>query len=209
MERFGDEVFIYFEDHEGLGLELVASPRDNRQGFTYGVVPAEYAIRGFFGILLNEENFVKTAALLTENLDFTFLKEQGNRVRYSSASSTANFVDILYNSGNQGLSGGGTIHHVAFGVADDMAQLGVRERLVNAGLSVTPVVDRNYFHSIYFREPGGVLFEVATSDIGFTIDEDIMNLGGSLMLPGWAEGNRTRIESNLQVIQFDRDKFLD
>ncbi|HEX2395856.1 MAG TPA: VOC family protein, partial [Bacteroidales bacterium] len=201
---------IYFEDHEGLGLELVANTHDDRSGFTGGIVPREYAIKGFHAILLNEDNFERTAALLAEQMDFTFLKEQGNRIRYSSDSNSANFVDILYNSGStRGLSGSGTIHHVAFAVKDDQAQHYVREKLVNAGLSVTPVVDRNYFHSIYFREPGGVLFEVATSDIGFAIDENSENLGESLKLPGWAESDRQRIESGLQVISFDRDKFRD
>jgi len=210
QERFDDEVFIYFEDHEGLGLELVANTFDDRKGFTYGVVPEENAIKGFYGILLNEEHFEKTAALLSEHLDFKFLKEQENRIRYTSSGNSANFVDILYNTGpGRGLSGSGTIHHVAFAVADDVAQLEVRERLVNSGLSVTPVVDRFYFHSIYFREPGGVLFEVATSDIGFTIDEKREKLGETLKLPKWAETDRRMIESHFQVIQFDGEKYMD
>jgi len=210
QERFGDEVFIYFEDPEGLGLELVVNAHDDRKGFSYGSVPEEFAVKGFYGILVHEEHFERTAALLTEQMDFNLLKEQGNRLRFAASGNTANYVDILYNSeSTRGFSGSGTIHHVAFAVADDKEQLAVREKLVNSGLSVTPVVDRNYFHSIYFREPGGVLFEVATSDIGFTIDEKRERLGESLKLPVWAEKDRSSIESQLQVIHFDKEKFLD
>lgn len=208
--RFDDELFIYLEDYEGLGLELVSNPRDERIGFTYGVVPGEHSIKGFHGILLNEESFEKTSTLLTEQLDFIFVKEQGSRLRFSSAGNPVNYVDIIYNSGSsRGLSGSGTIHHVAFGVHNDHSQLLVREKLITAGLSVTPVIDRNYFHSIYFREPGGVLFEIATSDIGFTIDETRETLGGTLKLPRWAEADRPEIESKLEVVHFDGINFMD
>jgi glyoxalase family protein len=209
-QRRFEEEYIYLEDSEGLGLELVANDTDERKGYAYGVVPEQNAIRGFYGIVLNEDSIEKTANLLTEQMDFTILKEEGNRIRFFSPGKSANFVDILNNSESiRGISGSGTIHHVAFAVADDQEQFKVREKLINAGLSVTPVVNRDYFHSIYFREPGGVLFEVATSDIGFTIDESVDKLGESLKLPKWVESDRIRIESQLQQIQFEGEKFRD
>jgi glyoxalase family protein len=96
---------------------------------------------------------------------------------------------------------------VAFAVDGDRQHLEIREKLIGAGMSVTPVIDRDYFHSIYFREPGGVLFEVATSDIGFTRDESREQLGKTLKLPHWVETNRSRIESQLQAIQFNGERF--
>ena len=208
QERFGNEVFIYFEDYEGLGLELVANSNDLRSGYTQGVIPEHFAIKGFYGVTLNVDIPESTAAFLTGQLDFVFLKEQGSRTRYASPGISANFVDILRSPDNiKGLAGSGTIHHVALAVADDREQREMRQRLIDSGISVTPVIDRDYFHSIYFREPGGVLFEVATSDIGFTRDEDREKLGEKLKLPHWVESERIRIESQLEAIQLDDEKF--
>ena len=109
----------------------------------------------------------------------------------------------------QGLGGYGTVHHVAFATADNATQLEARGKLLNFGLNVTPVIDREYFHSIYFREPGGVLFEIATIPPGFAVDEPLDHLGESLTLPPWEERNRIRLERNLPPIQMDIKKFVD
>jgi glyoxalase family protein len=207
--RFGHESFIYLEDDNGLGLELVANSRETRPAFTYGNIPIEFAIRGFYGITLSEESSVKTATLLTEQLNYALVAEQDNRSRYAPKNNGGGFVDIFCHPDElQGISGAGTIHHVAFATTNDVTQLEVRSKLLKKGFNVTPVLDREYFHSIYFREPGGVLFEVATLPPGFTVDEPLEHLGESLRLPLWEERNRTRIEKELPPIQLDLTKFV-
>lgn len=206
-QRF-DETFIYFEDNDGLGLELVANNKDDRVGFTYGNIPAEFAIKGFFGMTLSEECDEKTAKLLTGQMDHRLVAEAGNRFRFSTTGKPGTFVDILCNPESlKGIGGYGTIHHVAYACPNDSAQIQAREKLVQYGLNVTPVIDRQYFHSIYFREPGGVLFEIATIPPGFAIDEPPEHLGESLKLPSWEEQNRKFIEENLPPIHLDIKRF--
>lgn len=206
LQRF-DELFIYFEDHDGLGLELVANGRDMRASFTYGNVPIEFAVKGFYGVTLSEECYEKTAGLLVGQMDHTIIAEQGNRFRYSSNGKPGDFIDVLCNpDALRGLAGYGTIHHIAFATANDSTQLKAREKLLKFGLDVTPVLDREYFHSIYFREPGGVLFEIATIPPGFTIDEPLDHLGEALKLPPWQEKNRNFIEKKLAPIQLDIER---
>jgi glyoxalase family protein len=209
QERFGSEVFIYFEDPDGLGIELVANKLDQRPGFSYGQIPAEHAIKGFYGVAIEADGYERTDALLTERMDHKLIAEKSNRFRYSPTGKPGDLVDIVVNPvGNRGLNGSGTVHHLAFATPDDAVQLEVREQLLGGGLQVTGVMDRQYFHSIYFREPGGVLFEVATSDIGFTLDEPKERLGEELMLPPWQERQREAIENGLSTIDFNWKKFL-
>ena len=208
--RFDDEQCITLEDQEGLGLELIANKRDPRKPFTSGNIPEEYAIRGLYGITLCEECQEKTADLLRSSLNHRLLLEKENRVRYSESGRPGDFVDIQCNpEAIQGVGGAGTVHHVAFATHDDTTQLEARELLLQKGLNVTPVIDRQYFHSIYFREPGGVLFEIATLPPGFMIDESIEHLGESLQLPPWEEKNRTELEHNLDPIRLDLSRFAD
>lgn len=208
--RFENEIFIYFEDPDGLGIELVANREDRRTGFTYGQIPLEDSIKGFYGVALAEEGYEKTAGLLTVQMDHKLIAEKGNRFRYSASGKPGDFVDVLCSPDSlRGLSGSGTVHHIAFATADDSTQMGVREKLVAAGFNITPVLDREYFHSVYFREPGGVLFEIATIPPGFAIDEDAAHLGETLKLPPWFEPNRLEIEKDLPPIQFNADKFRD
>lgn len=210
QQRFDDELYIYLEDNDGLGLELVANKRDLRPGFTYGNIPIEFAIKGFYGMTLSEEGYEKTAGLLTTQMDHQLISEKGNRFRYSASGKPGDFVDVICNpDALRGLPGAGTIHHVAFATADDTTQLAAREKLVKSGFNVTPVLDREYFHSIYFREPGGVLFEIATLPPGFAIDEDPKHLGEALKLPPWQEQNRTIIEKTLPPIKLNIQKFGD
>lgn len=201
QQRF-EETFIYFEDPDGLGLELVATANDKRMGYSKGRVPADHAIKGFYGITLSEECYEKTAGLLTAQLDHQLIAESGNRFRYAATSAPGNFVDILCcPDALKGIGGSGTVHHVAFATADDHSQLEARGKLAKIGMNVTPVLDREYFHSIYFREPGGVLFEIATLPPGFTVDESLESLGQSLKLPPWQERNRSLIESVLPPLK--------
>lgn len=209
QHRF-DELFIYFEDHDGLGLEIVANKTDKRPGFTYGNIPSEFAIKGFYGMTLSEECYEKTAGLLVGQMDHTLIVEKGNRFRFSASGHSGDFVDVLCSPDSlKGLAGYGTIHHVAFATANDSTQLEAREKLLKFGLNVTPVLDREYFHSIYFREPGGVLFEIATIPPGFTVDEPLEQLGQSLKLPPWEEKNRTLIEQRLPLVQPNIKKYAD
>lgn len=209
QQRF-DELFIYFEDPDGLGLELVANRKDARLGFTYGNIPSEFAIKGFYGMTLSEECYEKTAGLLVGQMDHSLIAEKGNRFRYSASGHPGDFVDVLCNpEALKGLAGYGTVHHVAFATANDASQLEAREKLIAFGLNVTPILDREYFHSIYFREPGGVLFEIATIPPGFSIDEPLEHLGESLKLPPWQEQNRKSIESKLSPVQIDVQRFAD
>lgn len=199
-----DELSIYFEDYDGLGLELVANKADKRLGFTYGNIPSEFAIKGFYGITLAEECYEKTVDLLVEQMDHKLIAQKDNRFRFSASEHPGDFVDVLCSPDSlKGLAGYGTIHHVAFATADDTTQLEARKKLLKAGLNVTPVLDREYFHSIYFREPGGVLFEIATIPPGFTIDEPLEQLGQSLKLPPWEEKNRALIEKQLPPVKLN------
>jgi len=209
QQRF-DELVIYFEDNDGLGLELVANKKDERPGFTYGNIPSEFAIKGFYGMTLCEEGYEKTAGLLVGQMDHTLIAEKGNRFRYSAGGKPGDFVDILCTPDTlKGLGGYGTVHHVAFATVNEATQLEARKKLLKFGLNVTPVLDREYFHSIYFREPGGVLFEIATMPPGFAIDEPLAHLGESLKLPPWEEQNRKIIEEVLPPIQLDITRYLD
>jgi glyoxalase family protein len=210
QQRFEDELFIYLEDDDGLGLELVFNERDERKGFTYGNIPLEYALKGFYGMVLSEEGYEKTAGLLAGQMDHFLIREEKNRFRYSASGKPGDFVDVLcVPEMFQGKAGAGTVHHVAFATATDSSQIEAREKLVRIGLNVTPVIDRQYFHSIYFREPGGVLFEIATVPPGFTIDEPLEHLGESLKLPPWEEQNRKILEAELTPVRLDIRKFAD
>lgn len=210
QQRFGNELYLSFEDYDGLSLELVANKDDSRKGYVEGPIPSEYAIKGFYGITLCEEGYEKTAGLLTTQLDHERIAEQGNRFRYSASGKPGDFVDVICSPDTlRGQGGAGTVHHVAFATANDVTQLEVREKLIKISTNITPVLDREYFHSVYFREPGGVLFEVATLPPGFTVDEELAHLGESLKLPPWQEKNRNLIEDVLPSIQMDLKRFKD
>ncbi|MEA5141584.1 ring-cleaving dioxygenase [Arcicella rigui] len=208
QSRFNEAV-IYFEDPDGLGLELVANDTDTRSPFTYGHIPAEFAIRGFWGSELWETSYERTEALLTGHLGYKFIGEAGVRRRYvpenAAGELAGKYVDILWDSNQRyGQGGIGTVHHIAFDTPTDETQQAVREILLSKHYVPTQVLDRQYFHSIYFREPGGVLFEVATTPPGFVLDETVENLGTALKLPPWQERNRGQIEKLLQPISLEK-----
>ncbi|MDO9374671.1 MAG: ring-cleaving dioxygenase [Ferruginibacter sp.] len=208
VERFQHEIVIYFEDPDGLGLEFVFNDIDQRPGFTYGHIPLEHSIRGFYSVEIWEEGYERTAGLLTEQLDHQLVGEQGNRFRFAATDSPGNYVDIICSPDSlKGLSGSGTVHHLAFSTPDRASQEAVRLKIVKRMLNPTPILDRNYFTSIYFREPGGVLFEVATAGPGFAIDEAPEALGSALKLPAQYEGERTALEKELPPINIDIKNF--
>jgi glyoxalase family protein len=209
-QRFDNEAYIYFEDHDGLGIELVANKTDKRPGFSYGQIPLEHSIKGFYGVSLAEEGYERTAGLLTNQMYHKLIVEKGNRFRFSATGNAGDFVDIICSPDSmRGLNGAGTVHHLAFATPTDSTQLQFREQIMGKGVNPTPVLDRQYFHSIYFREPGGVLFEVATNDIGFTYDETKEHLGEALKLPPWVEKHRNEIEKQLLPITINTEKYMD
>ncbi len=197
-ERFERETVVYFEDPDGLGLELVFNESDQRSGFTYGHIPIEKSIKGFYSAEIWLEGYERTAGLLTEQMDHILIAEKGNRFRYAATDSSGNYIDLLCSPDSlRGLGGGGTVHHIAFSTPDDATQDAVRKKISQRMLNPTPVLDRTYFTSIYFREPGGVLFEVATAGPGFLLDENKETLGEQLKLPDQYEPYRERIEKGV------------
>ncbi len=202
-DRLGERA-IRFSDPDGIALEVVATAEPGGEARTRGPVPAEHAIRGFHSVILSEEGYESTAKALTELMGFTAAGSEGNRFRYRAGAGNgfASVVDLLcVPDARHGQMGAGVVHHVAFRTSDDPQQAAWRERIVRAGLNVSPVMDRNYFHSIYYREPGGVLFEIATDNPGFAVDEPADRLGRTLKLPAQYEGFRSEIERVLPKVR--------
>ncbi len=198
-ERFGEPV-IAIADRDGLPLELIETPRARpERAWTGSPIDREHAIRGLHSATVSEEDHVQTARLLTETMGFAHVGSEGNRYRYCAAGNgPADLVDVVSAPGGAvGRPGAGTVHHIAWRTSDDAQQLQWRTELLRAGCDVTPVIDRNYFKSIYYREPGGVLFEVATNSPGFAIDEPLGHLGEHLMLPRRYESERATLERML------------
>lgn len=207
-ERFGTEVVIYFEDADGLGLELVFNDNDKRFGYSYGQIPLEHAIKGFYNVEIWQEGYERTAGLLTGQMDHQLIAEKGNRFRFAASDSPGNYVDVLCTPDSlRGLGGSGTVHHLAFATPDKEAQTAMQKKLLDGNFNPTPILDRNYFTSIYFREPGGVLFEVATSGPGFDVDEDLAHLGEQLKLPAQYEPRRSRLEQELPPVSLHIDQY--
>ena len=192
--RFGERV-LAFADPDGLQLELVATEASASESvWAQGPVPAEHAIRGFHAATLWVRSHEPTRRVLTELMGFRFAGEEGDRIRYAAGDSASGLVDVVaMPAAPQGNGAAGTVHHIAWRTPDDAEQLEWRSELARHGLNVTPVRDRQYFHSIYFREPGGVLFEIATDPPGFAIDESVAALGTGLMLPPWLETHRAEL----------------
>ena len=198
-EKFGTR-YLTFLDPDGLKLELVETgDTDDRKPFETEEVKANVATKGFYNVTLTLNDAKPTAAILTNVFDYKLIAQEGNRNRYATdAMATANIIDIVeLPNENHGLGANGTIHHIAFRVKDDATQMALREKIEALGLHITPQIDRNYFHSLYFREPGGVLFEIATDNPGFTVDEPVEELGKNLKLPVQYEPQRKKIEAHL------------
>jgi glyoxalase family protein len=200
--RFGESV-IRVRDPDNLMIELVAT-NDAPEGDVWVTddVSAENAIRGFHSTTLWIGDIDKTAAILTDHFGFKKIGQEENRHRYATGQSgIGQIVDIRDTTGfPRGRPGAGTIHHVAFRAGSDAHENELREALAKAGMNITPVIDRYYFHSVYFREPNHILFEIATDAPGFTVDEILDSLGGKLQLPPRFESQRTQIEAALPTV---------
>lgn len=193
--RFEEEV-LTFLDPDGLKLELVShSSKDERKPWSTSGISQDRALKGFYNVTLTLEGYEGTAKLLTELFGYELADEHINRFRFVNKNSeTANIIDLVcLPSGKRGSVAGGSVHHIAFRVANEGEQLEAREKLIEMGYNITPQLDRNYFKSVYFREPGGMLFEIATDLPGFTADEEAENLGQELKLPEWLEPRRKEI----------------
>ena len=197
-QRF-NETYLTFTDPDGLKLELVGVEDDPREPFAAQGIDAPAAIRGFHNVTLSIHGRSETVSVLTEILGYQAVDEHVNRFRFASGSDAgASLIDIVdLPAGQRGHVAGGSVHHVAFRAKDNEEQLRFREVLVEQGYEVTQPIDRDYFMAIYFREPGGVLFEIATDPPGFTRDEPLDSLGQSLKLPQQYESRRTEIEQML------------
>lgn len=198
-KRFGAEV-LPFDDPDGMRIELIETQTAPALGYwEAGPIDSRRALQGFHSATLWLENVEPTAQLLTGHMGYTFSGQESNRYRFVGGQSTlGNIIDLLHRpGGNQAIFGSGSIHHIAFRVPNDDTELEYQQALRNAGVGVTPVRDRSYFHSIYFNEPGGVLFEIATNNPGFDLDEPRDSLGEGLKLPPWLESQRPEIEQGL------------
>jgi predicted esterase/catechol 2,3-dioxygenase-like lactoylglutathione lyase family enzyme len=195
------EQVLAFRDHDGLMLEIVGHPGAEARPAWGGApgIPLEHAIHGFHGVTMWVDRGEPTERVLVDTLGFRALHESGTTRRFGVGDGgPGTYVDVRAIGGfGAGASGAGTVHHVAFAVADDADELAMRERVQQAQLQPTPVIDRNYFRSVYFREPAGVLYELATNPPGFAIDEPVERLGEQLMLPPQYEPHRAEIEAVL------------
>ena len=207
-ERFGQRV-LAFVDPDGLPLELIATPDASPASAWKGSpVDAEHGICGFHSATLSEEGYEQTARLLQDTMGFALVGTEGNRFRYKAdGGGPGAIVDVLCTPDARfGRLGAGTVHHIAWRTPDDAQQVKWREDLVTLGYNVSPVMDRTYFHSIYYREPGGVLFEIATDPPGFALDETPDHLGETLMLPSQYESIRPALEEGLPKLSLPHNR---
>ncbi|MDR6726457.1 glyoxalase family protein [Paenibacillus amylolyticus] len=198
--RFNEQ-FLQFEDSEGLRLELVERQEGANSTWAHEGIAPDQAIKGFGGAVLFSVNPARTMDALDKILGFTKVGEDQEYVRYQSFGDIGNVIDVPVDRMPLGVGGAGTVHHIAWRAKDDQEHQQWGEAVYQYGYQPTPVRDRQYFNAIYFREAGGILFEIATDPPGFAKDEPVETLGQKLMLPEWFEKYRTQIEDNLQPIQ--------
>ena len=202
-KRFGQTV-LALKDPDGMRLLLVAVPGlEQEPGWSGGDIAAEHAIRGFHGVSLLLDEAAPTAAILTDVLGFTEADRDGSLTRFQANGADIGGVVDIRAAGEflPARMGAGSVHHIAFRASGDEAQAEMVERLArNHRIGTTNQLDRNYFRSVYFREPGGVLFEIATDDPGFAVDEPASELGRSLKLPGFLEPRRKEIQAVLPAL---------
>ncbi len=203
-ERFG-EIFLPFRDPDGLNINLIVPKKsDERKPWETAEITEETATKGFHNVTLMLNKKDDTEKVLIDIFGYRLESQESNRFRYiTDAVDNASIIDIIESpEGKRGSNAGGTNHHVAFRVKDEETQMAFREILVRDYLQVTPKINRDYFYSIYFREPGGVLFEIATENPGFTVDEPLADLGRHLKLPTQYESVRKDIEKSLQELKY-------
>jgi glyoxalase family protein len=203
-ERFGEPTLAFTDPH-GLHVALAetADPRDFTP-WTDSAVPEQYQVRGLHAVRIVEQSLESTVRFLTETMGFVHVGEENgwHRYRVAPGGGSGRVVDVQQapEGARRGMWGVGTIHHVAWRVPDDAAERAVQERVFAAGAHPTDVIDRFWFKSVYFKEPGGALFELATDGPGFGIDEEMETLGESLVLPPFLERHRAEIEKRLPAL---------
>ena len=196
MERFGEQ-YLEFDDPHGLHLEIVEREAGEINTWTFGDVTPEVAVKGFGGATLLSTQPEKTAELLEKVMGLELVGKEGDFTRYRSKADIGNIIDLKTTPIGRGQMGVGTVHHIAWRAIDDQDQLDWQKYVAANGYSVTPIQDRNYFNSIYFREHGEILFEIATDPPGFAHDESEKTMGEQLMLPLQYESHRVQIERSL------------
>lgn len=203
-KRFEEEV-LTLPDPDGMKIEIVGHADAGQvKAPRFSDVPAGHAIRGFFGVTMLQLEAMETSKTLA-TMGFQKTAQEGARSRFAAhGDALGNHIDVVVDPhANYGRSGAGTVHHIAFRAANDAAQLEWREE-IGKHIPTTPVLDRDYFHSIYFREPGGVLFELATDNPGFSVDEPVESLGEELCLPAWLEARRPELEQRLAPLHLHK-----
>ncbi|WP_150270093.1 ring-cleaving dioxygenase [Paenibacillus tepidiphilus] len=200
VTRIGED-YLSFADYDGLRIELVERAEGPQSAWSFGGVTAENAIKGFGGAVLYSTNPAHTADTLSRTLGLVQIAEGDGYIRYRSTADLGNIIDLKADPVPEGNGGKGTVHHIAWRAKDDAEQLDWGRLVQSHGYQPTPVQDRQYFNAIYFRETGGILFEIATDPPGFARDEAPDALGEELMLPAWYEPHRAAIEANLQPFE--------
>jgi catechol 2,3-dioxygenase-like lactoylglutathione lyase family enzyme len=203
VERFGKPV-LSFEDPDGLAIEIAEQEGVESRPFWDGAgIESEYALRGFHSVTMTHSDAALTQDFLGGVMQWKVIETQGERTRFQigDGNQPGAWVDVLHSSAMRGGMGPGFVHHVAWRVADDEAQKEWHEKIAKLGANISPVMERFYFRSIYFREPGGVLFEIATDKPGFATDETSEKLGTQLQLPPWLEASREQISKALPRLQ--------
>nr|WP_283094615.1 ring-cleaving dioxygenase [Paenibacillus sp. ATY16] len=195
------ETYIEFLDADGLQLEIVEREDGDLNAWSFGSIRADKAIKGFGGAVLYSTASVDTVKVLEDVLGLEKVGQEGGLIRYKAEGELGNLIDVNAEPMDAGIPGAGTVHHIAWRARDFEEHEAWRSHVESSGFHPTPVIDRQYFHAIYFREHGGILFEIATDPPGFANDEHEDHLGEALMLPLWFENSRAEIEKNLPPIQ--------
>lgn len=200
-ERLG-RVSLQFKDGHGLKLEIIEGENIKSSDREFEEIKKGYAIKGFFGAVLDSHYPKKTCELLDRIMRFEKTEEDEDYIRFKSKGKLGNVIDVKKNSSPNGKTAVGTVHHIAFRAKDINEQIGWKKLLEEEGYNVTEIKDRKYFTSIYFRGKGGILFEIATDGPGFLIDEDYENLGKELKLPEQYEKNREELVKGLKPLVY-------
>lgn len=198
--RFSEN-YIEFLDLDGLQLEIVEREDGALNTWSFGGIPTDKAIKGFGGAVLYSVASTKTMQVLEDVLGLERVGQDGDFIRYKAEGDIGNLIDVNAEPMEWGIPGSGTVHHIAWRAKNFEDHDAWRSHVESSGLQPTPIIDRQYFHAIYFREQGGILFEIATDPPGFANDEPEDHLGEALMLPSWFEDSRAEIEKNLPPIQ--------
>ncbi|WP_256759277.1 ring-cleaving dioxygenase [Cohnella sp. WQ 127256] len=198
--RFGEEL-VQLADPDGLRIEIVERDEGPASQWTFGGVPVDKAIKGFGGAVLFSTAPARTATTLEQVLGLEKIAQEGDFVRFKATGDLGNIIDVNVEPMAPGVGGAGTVHHIAWRAQDDEDHARWRNLVLESGFQPTPLIDRQYFNALYFREEGGILFEIATDPPGFARDEPAETMGEKLMLPEWFENQRAQIEEGLPPIQ--------